>query len=88
MQRKVYTIWYMLIRVKVFPQSKKEALKEVGNLKFECFVRPKARNNEANERMLEMLRVYFPEARGISIVRGATTQNKTLRVFEPQENLL
>ncbi len=78
----------MLIRVKVFPKSSKDELVCKKEGVFEAKVKAWARNNEANESLINLLRGYFPDALSIQIVRGKTRPNKICDVREPQKNLL
>ncbi|HYC34159.1 MAG TPA: DUF167 family protein [Candidatus Paceibacterota bacterium] len=78
----------MHIKVKVFPESRKEELREIKPNTYECFLRARARNNEANKRVLEILKLHFPDSRGMRIVRGIRTQNKTIEIFSTRENLI
>lgn len=77
----------MLIRVKVFPKSKKEEIKKIKEGKYEVYVREKAEQGEANSRVIEMMTEYFPGCRGIRLMAGATRPNKTLEIIEPIDGL-
>ncbi len=77
----------MLIRVKVFPHSKKEEIKKIKEGKYEVYVRAKAEQGEANSRVIEMMTEYFPGCRGIRLLTGATRPNKTLEIIEPMDEL-
>jgi len=77
----------MLIRAKVFPQSRKEEIKKIKDGKFEVYVRAKAEHNAANDRVVELLTEYFPECRGIRLLAGATRPNKTFEIIEPVDKL-
>lgn len=77
----------MLIRVKVFPKSKKEEIKKIKEGKYEVYVREKAEQGEANSRVIEMMTAYFPGCRGIRLLTGATRPTKTLEIIEPIDGL-
>lgn len=77
----------MLIRVKVFPKSKKEEIKKIREGKYEVYVRAKAEQGEANSRVIEIMTEYFSGCRGIRILSGANRPNKTLEIIEPGDSL-
>ena len=69
----------MYIRVKVFPQSKKELFKKINEDHFEAFVKEKAINNMANKCVLEIVSHYFNlPINKIRIVNGHRTHTKLL----------
>lgn len=78
----------MLIKIKVFPDSKKEEVEKIKDDKYVFYIKERPRNNEANERVLEIAKILFKGNRGIRLVRGRTTQNKTLEVIEPTLKLI
>lgn len=72
----------MLIRVRVFPNSKKgEFCKKSGN-KFEVKVREKAERGLANKGAIKILSLYFniPES-GIRLIKGFKQSNKIFEVL-------
>lgn len=71
----------MLIKVKVFPNSKEEEIIKKSEDSFEVQVREKPIKGEANKRVLEMLSSYFktPEAK-IRLVKGAKQRNKIFEI--------
>lgn len=77
----------MLIRIKVFPHTRKEGIKQVKPDKFEMHIRAEAKRGEANMRAVELLWEQFPQARGIRIIKGHTTPNKTVEILEPIDSL-
>jgi uncharacterized protein YggU (UPF0235/DUF167 family) len=48
-----------------------------------CDYIEKARENEANVRVLLIIRQLFKEARGVRIIKGQKTPNKIIEVLEP-----
>ena len=76
----------MIIRIKAFPESKRELIKHIKDNKFEIYVREKPWHNEANDRILQILKEYFPEARGVKMISGGTRPNKTFEIIEPQDS--
>lgn len=69
----------MLIKVKVFPCSKKEGIikKKDG---FEVRVKEKPFQNKANQRVLEVLKQYFKSE--VKLVKGGKKRNKVFKVYE------
>jgi uncharacterized protein YggU (UPF0235/DUF167 family) len=71
----------MYIKVRVFPKSKKEEMKVVGDNRFEIKVKEKAERNMANERVLQILSEHFGiEQKKIKIINGHHSPSKLLRV--------
>lgn len=71
----------MLIRVKVFPHSKKNQIREIQAGKYEVYVRASAERNQANEALLSLIRTYFADCQGVRLVSGATRPNKILEIL-------
>lgn len=78
----------MIIRVKAFPESKKEEIKKIKDNKYEVYTKAKPWRGEANVRILELLTSYFKDARGVRMISGGTRPNKTFEVIEPTNHLL
>lgn len=78
----------MIVKVKVFPKSRKEEVIETKSGKLEIYIRAEAKRGEANMRVLELLKERYPESRGMRIIKGHTTPNKTIEVFGPEVSLL
>lgn len=76
----------MLIRLKVFPKSRKEGLKETKSGKFELYIRAEAKRGEANMRVIEILGEKFPNSK-IRIIKGHTTPNKHIEISGIQDEL-
>jgi len=77
----------MLIRLKVFPKSRKEELKELKSGKFELYIRAEAKRGEANLRVVEVMCEKFPNAKSIKIIKGQTTPNKHIEIMGVQDDL-
>ncbi len=77
----------MIVRIKVFPKSRKEELKEIRPGKFELYIRAEAKRGEANMRVIEIMRDHFPMAKGVKIVKGHTTPNKHIEILGIQDSL-
>lgn len=70
----------MFIKVKVHPSSKKEEILKKKEDSFEIFVKEKAKEGKANQKLFELLAEYFkiPISK-IYLIRGAKARNK---IFE------
>jgi len=71
----------MLIKVKVFPNSKKEEVIKKSEDSFEVKVKAKPERGMANKEVLEILSVYFeiPESK-IKLVKGFKKRNKIFEI--------
>jgi uncharacterized protein YggU (UPF0235/DUF167 family) len=70
----------MLIKVKVFPESREDAVEEVDSENYHVFVRASAQNNHANKVMIHLLTTHF--GKGVKLMSGSTRQNKIVMVCE------
>ena len=70
----------MIIRVKAYPNSKKEEIIGKDKNKFFIFVKEKAKNNEANFRIFQILADHFqiPQSR----IRMRSGAKKPSKIFE------
>ncbi len=73
----------MLIKVKVFPESKKEKIIRKKKDSFEIMVREKAKEGKANKRVINILSAYFkvPESK-IRMIKGGKQRNKIFQIIE------
>lgn len=71
----------MLIRVKVFPESKKEEIIKKSQDKFEIKVKARPEKGEANKEVIKVLSSYFkvPET-NIRLIKGANQRNKIFEI--------
>lgn len=71
----------MLIKVKVFPNSKKEEIIEKPNNNFEVRVKEKPIMGKANKEAIRILASYFriPEAK-IKLIKGFRQRNKVFKI--------
>jgi len=75
-----YSINYMLIKVKVFPNSKKESIVRKSSDSFEIRVKEKAQRGQANNAVIRSLASYFKiSPQRIRIRKGSKQRNK---IFE------
>ncbi len=71
----------MFLKVKAFTESKKEEVKEEKENCFSVFVKEKAEQGKANERMIELLSLHLkiPKEK-LVIVKGRKSRNKTIKI--------
>ncbi len=73
----------MLIRVKVFPKSKKDEIIKKREDSFEVRVKEKAEQGRANEKVLQILASYFRiEQNKFRLIRGGKSRSKVFEVLE------
>lgn len=73
----------MLIKVKVFPNSKKEEVIQKSSDSFEVKVRAKPIEGKANQAVISVLASFLkiPENK-LQLVRGSKTRNKIFKIYE------
>jgi len=73
----------MFIKVKVFPDSKKDEIVKKADDRFEIKVKEKAKNGLANKKIIEILSKYLnvPEKKLI-LVHGAKQRNKIFEIHK------
>jgi len=71
----------MLIKVKVFPNSKKEGVIKKSEDSFEVKVKAKPEKGMANKEVVKLLSVYFkiPESK-IRLIKGFKERNKIFEI--------
>jgi len=71
----------MLIKVKVFPNSKKEEVIKKSEDSFEVKVKAKPEKGIANKEVIRLLSVYFkiPESK-IRLIKGFKERNKIFEI--------
>lgn len=72
----------MFLKIKAFPNSKKEEVLETGENSFSVFVREKAEKNEANKRILQILRFMFKDKKIIKIIAGHKFDHKIVEILD------
>ena len=71
----------MFIKIKVFPDQKKEAFSVVGDNRFEARVRVPAERNLANTRVIELVAEHFGiSTKQVRIISGHHHPSKILSV--------
>jgi len=72
----------MFIKVKVFPESKKEEIILKKENTFEIHIKEKPEQGRANERILEVLSGYLKISLGkIRIIKGFKQRSKIIEVM-------
>lgn len=74
----------MKISIKVHAGCKQEKIVVFPDENFaEIWTRAKAHDNEANEKVIEMISKYLRVGKSkVKIVRGATSKNKIIEIFD------
>ncbi len=71
----------MLIRVRVVPNSRKPYISNTAGGTYKVKVDAPARDNEANERLVEILADHFGVRKSsINIVKGAHSRDKSIEI--------
>ncbi len=68
----------MLIKVKVFPESREDRVEEIDEENYHIFVRASAQNNHANKVAIHLLSKHF--GKGVKLMSGSTRQNKIFSI--------
>lgn len=69
----------MHIKVKVFPSTKEELIKELAPDQFEMYIREPPKDGMANKRVQQILQNYFPNKR-IRLVSGHLSRSKVFEI--------
>ena len=76
----------MIIKVKVFVNSKKSEIIEKSENNFEIKVKEKPQNNLANERVKVLLASYFKiSENSVKLLKGRKQKNKIFKIKESYE---
>jgi uncharacterized protein YggU (UPF0235/DUF167 family) len=73
----------MYIHVKVKTSQKNESVREVGENRFEFEIREEAKRNEANKKIILLVRELYKEATEVKIVNGHHSPSKLISVTIP-----
>jgi len=73
----------MLIKVKAFPESRKQEIIKKSDNSFEIKIKAKAEKGKANEEIVKVLSrfLHLPENR-IKLIRGKVKRNKIFKIIE------
>mgnify|MGYP001594476718 CR=1 FL=1 len=69
----------MLIKVKVFTESREDKVVEIDKENYQAFVRAGAQNGHANKVVIHILSKHF--GKGVKMVSGGTRQNKIFEIM-------
>jgi L-threonylcarbamoyladenylate synthase len=73
----------MKIRIKVYPNSKKEEIKQTGYNSFKVKIKAKPEKGKANQAVINLLADFFELKKGdISLVQGLKSKNKIIEIKE------
>ncbi|MCL4364463.1 DUF167 family protein [Patescibacteria group bacterium] len=71
----------MFVKVKVYPETKKEKLVKKSEDSYDIYVKDKAKFGMANRRVAEILANYFGVAEGkIKLVKGGAHRSKIYEI--------
>jgi len=70
----------MLIKVKVFPNSKKEKIIKKSENSFEIWVKEKPIKGQANRAVTNFLSGHFNKSKKIKLVKGFKKRNKIFSI--------
>ena len=71
----------MYIKVRVFPESKKEKFLKINEDHFEAYVKEPAVRNLANKRVTELVSAHFAVPLGkVRLVSGHRSRSKIFRI--------
>jgi uncharacterized protein (TIGR00251 family) len=68
----------MLIKVKVFPESREDKIEKIDDENYKVYVRAGAQNGHANKEVIFLLSKHF--GKGVKMVSGGTRQNKIFSI--------
>lgn len=72
----------VLVHVKVTPDSREESIARGKKENyFEVHLREPAMHNRANDRLVEMIKEFYPDATLVRIIRGHMAPKKILEIF-------
>jgi len=69
----------MLLKIKVFPNSKKQKIVQKREDSFDIFVKSKPEKGQANKEVTEILTSFF-DIKDIKLLKGAKTRNKIFEI--------
>jgi len=71
----------MKIKIKVYPNSKKNKIVEKKENIFECFIKAKPEHNKANQALTELLADFFDiPGKDIQLIKGFKNKNKIFEI--------
>ena len=73
---------YMIIRVKVKPNSKKEEIIDLGNGNFEVYLKEKAEDGKANLKLIKLLSKRFVRSYKDIKIKNPKSRNKIIEIAD------
>ncbi len=71
----------MLVKVKVYPETKKEKLVKKSDDSYDVYVKDKAERGMANRRVAEIIANHFGVVAGkIKLIKGGNRRNKIYEI--------
>ena len=71
----------MLIKVKAYPNAKKQEIIKKGDNSFEIKIKAKPENGKANQQIIRLLANYFNiNSKKIIIIKGSKARNKIFSI--------
>lgn len=74
----------MYIKVRAYPQAKKEQVRQISETTLEVSVREKAERNRANRRIKELLKIHYQSDR-VQFISGHRSTTKIFNVIDLQQ---
>ncbi len=76
----------MLIKIKVFPNSKKNKITKKSKGSYRIEIREKAERGKANDAIIDLFSQYFKISKSnIRIIKGWKQRNKIIKIKEDEE---
>ena len=73
----------MFIKIIVFPNSKKQSIKELSDKKFEVYTKSGAKNNTANKEAITLLASFLKiPSKNVRIISGHHRPHKMLEIIK------
>jgi len=68
----------MIIKVKVYPQSRREEIEKLNEKEYKAYLKKPAEDNKANIELVKLLSRYFKTQ--VKIVKGLKNRNKIVEI--------
>ncbi len=75
----------MYIKVKIIANARKEIIEKISEDHYNISVKEKAENNRANKRLLEIMRIQYPNSI-VKIISGHHSPSKILSIEKSLRN--
>ncbi len=70
----------MYIHIKSHPKSKDEMFKKLKESHYEIWLKEPAERNLANKKIIEIIRLNFPNAKKVTLVSGHHSRSKLFSI--------